>query len=169
MDGCRTFQPATQQVSTVLQQTWSGCVNGSAVALYLVQGAGHVWPPYGPGAPTNYSASAAIWKFFSNIQAAPTSAGAVSISSLQVSVQKHRHARTIVASFTLGEAVKIVETLAGRIPVHGSFSLATSGRPVSQLSVPRGVKAGKYTLTFAISDSYGRTLSLSRTIRLPAA
>jgi polyhydroxybutyrate depolymerase len=170
LDGCGSTPSSTTQVTTVLQQNWTGCVNGSAVALYLVQGAGHVWPPYGPGAPSNYSASQAIWSFFSNIQAAPTTAaGTVAIRSLQVSVQKRHFKRTVIVSFGLAEPVTIVEMLAGHRLVHASFKLAAGVTARSQLPVPRWIKRGRYTLTFAVTDAYGRTLSLTRTFKLPAA
>jgi poly(3-hydroxybutyrate) depolymerase len=53
-------------VGSVRELLWRNCAGASAVALYIVHGAGHVWPPYGPGAPQDYSASAAVWSFVSS-------------------------------------------------------------------------------------------------------
>lgn len=65
LDGCGARPTSTRQVSTVREEVWRSCADGSAVALYIVQGASHVWPPYGDGAPKDYSASAAVWSFLS--------------------------------------------------------------------------------------------------------
>jgi polyhydroxybutyrate depolymerase len=42
LDGCAAQPIQTQVVSTVTQETWSSCADGSTVALYIVRGASHV-------------------------------------------------------------------------------------------------------------------------------
>jgi polyhydroxybutyrate depolymerase len=73
VDGCASAPVVVRQVSTVIEQTWPACRGGTAVALYKIQGAVHVWPPYGTGAPTNYPTSEAVWAFLSAHRAAPFS------------------------------------------------------------------------------------------------
>ena len=65
IDSCTSTPVRVRQVSAVQQTTWTSCKAGAAVALYVVQGAGHVWPPIGIGAPRDYSASEAVWAFLS--------------------------------------------------------------------------------------------------------
>jgi poly(3-hydroxybutyrate) depolymerase len=66
IDGCTSSSYSVRQVSSVRQQTWTACTAGTTVALYVVHGAGHVWPPFGTGAPSDYSASEAVWAFLSS-------------------------------------------------------------------------------------------------------
>ena len=75
VDGCPAGPDEINHVSTVIERTWTSCRDGTAVALYMIQGAVHVWPPYGTGAPTNYPTSEAVWAFLSAHRAAPFSSG----------------------------------------------------------------------------------------------
>jgi poly(3-hydroxybutyrate) depolymerase len=69
LDGCpRGAASSATQVGPVVQQQWGPCAEGSAVALYAVQGGHHAWPgaygETGSDAPGVYDASQAIWTFF---------------------------------------------------------------------------------------------------------
>jgi polyhydroxybutyrate depolymerase len=167
VDGCSSPSPqAQQQVSTVLQQTWTSCTDRSAVALYVVQGAQHVWPPYGVGAPQDYPASEAVWAFLSAHTAAPNRPSA-SVTSLRVRTVGRK--RDLVAKFRLGEAVTLHEALLlrGRTLASKTFRLAAGAGRNTTLVSPQTARAGQYTLSFRCTDSYGRMLTLSRTLKLP--
>jgi polyhydroxybutyrate depolymerase len=78
LDGCPSDAGAsTTQVGPVVQQQWGPCAEGSAVALYAVQGGHHAWPgaygETGADAPGVYNASQAIWSFFAAHPAAALS------------------------------------------------------------------------------------------------
>ncbi len=167
LDGCAAAPVQTQQVSAVLQQTWTACTDGSAVGLYVIHGGGHDWPPYGDGSPTNYSASAAIWAFFSAHRASPTSlSGDAKLNSVRV-VRTGRK-RAVVSSFRFGELVGVQETLlAGHRSVASSTTHASKGTFKLTLAVRSQVNSGHYSLQMVLLDTYGRRLTMSRTIHLP--
>lgn len=56
--------------SGVTLETWGGCVDGTEVSLYVLQGFGHAWPggkrgsPWGDNPAAAISASEAMWTFF---------------------------------------------------------------------------------------------------------
>jgi polyhydroxybutyrate depolymerase len=167
LDGCSSQVTQSGQVSTVSQQTWGACTDGSAVALYIVHGAGHVWPPIGAGAPQDYSASEAVWAFFAAHRAAPRTVGAKLTS---VRVMRKGKSRAVVSSFRLGEPVTVVETIARghRTLLRKVFQLQRGANNVAaNLAVPHSVGAGRYTIGVAIGDQYGRKLIVLRSVRLP--
>jgi polyhydroxybutyrate depolymerase len=168
LDGCAAHPgQTTQQVSTVLQQTWTACTDGSAVGLYVIEGGGHDWPPYGVGSPTNYSASAAIWAFFSAHRASSTSlSGDAKLSSPPM--VRVGDKRTVVSTFRLDESVALHETLlAGHSSVATHTARLDKGTPRVAWVVPDQLNAGRYSLRLILQDTYGRRLTLTKTIRLP--
>jgi polyhydroxybutyrate depolymerase len=72
-DADRCPAPAAPKVAAPLTtESWTGCANGSAVSLLTVQGGGHVW--FSPGLGTAngaVDATAAIWRFFSDLRPTP--------------------------------------------------------------------------------------------------
>jgi polyhydroxybutyrate depolymerase len=167
LNGCAAQPVQTQQVSTVLQQTWTDCTDGSAVGLYVIKGGGHDWPPYGVGSPTDYPASAAIWAFLSAHRAASTSlSGDAKLSSPPVVQVGDK--RMAVSIFRLGESVALTETLfAGHRSVATHTARLAKGRSRVAWIVPAQLKAGRYSLELLLQDMYRRQLSISRMINLP--
>jgi polyhydroxybutyrate depolymerase len=167
LDGCAPAPVSSQQVSTVLQQTWTACTDGSAVGLYVIKGGGHDWPPVGAGSPTNYSASAAIWAFFSAHRASPTSLSSDAKLSSPPVVLAVGH-RTVVTTFHVGELVSVRETL-----LLGHRSLATDqtrldkGTRTVTWVLSSQIRAGRYALRLVLVDAFGRRLTVTQTIRLP--
>lgn len=166
-DGCSPTPVRSQQVSTVLQQTWTACTDRSAVGLYVIEGGGHDWPPFGPGAPPDYSASAAIWAFFAAHPADPRPL-ASEVKLLGAHVQGTSGGRTVVASFSVAESMMAQQVLkSGRTTVAvRRFRLS---RPLSKTTwlVPKSLASGRYSLQLALTDFYGRRLVLSRVVVLP--
>jgi polyhydroxybutyrate depolymerase len=68
LNGCPTATPVVTTVTSVTEQTWSGCRGGSAVALWVLQGGHHTWPGSFGLAPSDpdaqFDASAELWAFF---------------------------------------------------------------------------------------------------------
>jgi polyhydroxybutyrate depolymerase len=168
LDGCAANPVSTQQVSTVVQQTWNACTDGSAVALYVIKGGGHDWPPIGAGSPTDYSASAAIWAFFSAHRATPTSIS--SDAKLTAPPGVHPGAkRTLMSDFHLGEPVAVQETLlAGHRSVATHAARLAKGSSKLAWLMPGQLQAGRYLLRMVLQDAYGRRLTVSRTVDLPS-
>ena len=125
IDHCPATQPSMiQRVSAVEQETWSACTDGSVVAEYIVHGAGHVWPPIGTGAPSDYSASEAVWAFFSNLHAAPLTIGKDATAG-PIVVKRSGKKRTITATISLKE------------PRDGNGDLGHDSLPDREQGVPR--------------------------------
>jgi hypothetical protein len=69
----------------------------------------------------------------------------------------------------LAEQVTVQQTLngsTGRQLATITSVLRVSGKGIAYLRVPRQLKQGRYRLTLTITDSYGRTLKLTRTVRV---
>jgi hypothetical protein len=145
----------------VTQQEWSACVGGSSVALYLIHGAHHVWPPRGPGAPNEYSASAAVWAFLSAHRAASRS---LSASEASVSSVRGRLAGTqlrIRATVRAAEPVTISAMLAPLATGTRAKNIRLTRPGVHTISLdwtlPAGASIGAYSLSLLLRDRYGRT------------
>ena len=175
LDGC-TAQSSTTQVGPTSQHIWSNCNAGTTVGLYVIQGGGHVWPqpqptpPYAPtGSPdAQYYASLAIWQFLSPHRLDRIS-GDFGLSSMHV--KRHKHTRTLITTFRLSEGVRVKAVLGNghrRLAVK-TFSLSRGNQVQYNLTVPRKAKAGRYRLTFAVTDAYGRSLTLAQAFKLPGA
>ncbi len=170
LDGCAPTPVQIQQVSTVTQQTWTSCTDGTSVGLYTIQGAGHVWPPYGTGAPQDYPTSEAVWSFLSAHSAAPLSFSASEASLLSLRVTRVRRSRTAVAKFRLHEPLTVAETIGPHLsrPVRKTFQDKHPSLAQLSLSIPTRVSAGSYNDVIALQDSYGRTRIYTESIRLPS-
>jgi hypothetical protein len=171
LDGC-SAQSQSGRAGSAGVQTWSSCSGGSAVRLVVIQGGHHTWPylaPPGAAASGNpdaqFSASQAIWAFLSAHRLESIGA-AVRLSSLRV--KKTGHQRAVVASFGLDEPVSVRVTVGSHKLASKQFKLARGAQMQVTVKVPGRSKAGQYTVTFVILDSYGRQLKLARTIRLPS-
>jgi polyhydroxybutyrate depolymerase len=62
---CSGASVDVRPIPKVIERTWASCAGGSRVGLYEILGAAHVWPPAGIGAPPDYNASEAVWRFLS--------------------------------------------------------------------------------------------------------
>jgi polyhydroxybutyrate depolymerase len=181
LDGCPSPTPQNSQVGAVTQQTWRGCADGTAVALYIVQGGHHAWPG-APGLPASdpdsqYNGSEAIWAFLS-----PHRLGAASVSASLLSLRVNhlrvngsgRHSapvrrRVVVASFRLSRPLLISEAVIAHGQTVASKVLQVSlGAPASlSLVIPSRVKPGRYSARFALLDAYGDSHVITKNIRLP--
>ncbi len=169
LDGCAggSARPLTR--SNITFQTWTSCIDGSAVSLTYVGGGLHNWP----GGPTistaadpyskRYDASQAIWAFLSPHSLSPhTLAGAL----LGVSSASSGKRRTITATFALGEAINVASV----ISAHGrSWRFKNTLKGVGagkqmRINVPASAAGGRYSIKLTISDSYGRKLTVSKTV-----
>jgi polyhydroxybutyrate depolymerase len=168
LDGCSSATPESEQVSVVSQQTWSSCTDGSAVGLYVIHGADHVWPPYGVGAPQNYPTSEEVWAFLSAHRAAPSHLSASDAKLLSLRVSLGGRSRAVMSKFRLDETVTIgVQIGTVRDPVaRKTFTHRNGAHVPLRLTLPPATKAGSYEAVFTIRDSYGRELVITRTIRV---
>jgi polyhydroxybutyrate depolymerase len=167
IDGCASSPVQdVQPIPAVDQKTWTSCIDGSAVALYVIHGAQHVWPPFGVGAPNLYSASVAVWNFFRAHKAAPTTPGARGFS---FQADQRGRTRTVVVTFRSTESVIVTETLAAknRRLTRASFVINQAGRSQVTLTIPPKTKAGTYTVTTTVVDSFGRKLWVTHNVRVP--
>jgi len=70
LDGCGK-EPAREQKGSVIRETWTGCRDGTGVALVTIVGGGHAWPGGSAWAPwadvptREVDASQEMWDFFS--------------------------------------------------------------------------------------------------------
>ena len=155
----------------VSEETWSSCTDGSTVGLYIIHGAAHVWPPYGPGAPLNYPTSEEVWAFLSAHSAAPSHLSSSDVKLLSVRVRVIGRNQAVVSKFHLGEKVTIDEEIgsARNAAARKTFTLDAGAVTVLRLALALRTRAGTYQDVFKIRDSYGRQLTVSRTIRVPEA
>jgi polyhydroxybutyrate depolymerase len=172
LDGCAPGTASSSQASgPTSQQLWSGCADDSAVGLDIVQGGVHIWPGprLGAGTPDGrYEASQAIWAFFAGLRAGSLHTPDARLSSLRV--------------LAGGEASQLVLTLhlGGPVTVHATFTrrghrvasvlrpLARAGTSRLALALARG-GGGTYVASIVITDRYGRSLTVKRTVVLPGA
>lgn len=172
LDGCPATPTQTTQVGTVREQIWSSCTDGSAVGLYLIQGASHVWPPYGVGAPQDFPTSQEVWAFLRPFRAAPLTltSGDVRLLSLKVALGRGR--RMLVASWATGEPLTIKAVLGPHQRLALLTSLTSTQPSLSTapgqltIRVPAKMAAGVYSVVFTIVDTYGRRLTVTRTVHL---
>jgi polyhydroxybutyrate depolymerase len=168
LDGCPPqTAPQTSTVGPVTQQTWGPCVDGSAVALYLLAGGHHTWPgSYGlsrsdPDA--QYNASEAIWAFFAAHPGASVTRPTAGLLQLSTASQQR-----IVTVLRLGESVSVRETLVQgqRRPASKNGFLLAGAQVSLVLVVPLRFGRGRASLKLMIHDAYGRVLQLARGIYL---
>jgi polyhydroxybutyrate depolymerase len=182
LDGCPAPTPQNQQAGAVTQQAWSRCADGTAVALYIVQGGHHAWPG-APGLPASdpdsqYNGSEAIWAFLAphRIGGATGSASLLSLGVNHLSINASgRHAtpvrrRVVVASFRLSRPLLITEAIVarGHTVVSKVFRVSLGLRVRLSLVIPSLVKPGRYSARFTLLDGYGDSHVISKNIRLPA-
>jgi polyhydroxybutyrate depolymerase len=171
LDGCTGARSIAQLTPATQATTWNSCTDGSAVGLYVIQGGHHAWPgTYGLAASdpdAQYNASEGIWAFFA---AHPWTGSATLPSASLVSLRYKRvgQRRRVLAAFRLAEAVTVTESLTarGRTFVTSTLHLGRSALASPILGVPRKAKRGNYMLEIRVQDSYGRSLSLLRKIRV---
>jgi polyhydroxybutyrate depolymerase len=172
MDGCAAESPSSSTApGPTTQQLWSGCADGSAVGLYVVTGGTHVWPGpqhLVPGPDARYNASEAIWAFFAAHRAGSLRTPDAQLSSLQVRLRGHT--RDVVFTLSLGEGLVVRATLARASRAVSSARLLL-GRGVAVVSLPAAQSSGsgRYIARLVLTDPYGRSLTLVRTVDLASA
>jgi polyhydroxybutyrate depolymerase len=169
LDGCPAGRPATAQAGSALQRTWAPCADGSSVAFYLIQGGHHVIPG-SPGLPASdpdaqFGAAQAVWAFFAAHKAGSLHAPSATLVSVRNRRSGSQH--QLLATLRLGEkaTAKTVLRSGGRV-VKSKLARLRPGRRVIALQLPAGLRAGLYTVTIRVQDSYGRVLSTSRSVGL---
>jgi polyhydroxybutyrate depolymerase len=167
LNGCAPAPvAATAPLPVVSQQVWSACTDRSAVSLVLVQGGHHIWPPYGPGAPTNYSASLTVWSFLSSHTAAPLSltTSDARLVSLRASPTR-RGATRFTATLRVAEPLTVVATLGSSQARRRTIYLTRLGPRTVTVSWSFHVPAGRsYRVALTFRDSYGRTRRVTRSV-----
>ena len=167
LDGCAA-QPvsAVRPLRVVSQHTWTVCADGSAVSLILVQGAAHVWPPAGVGAPTGYSASQAVWAFLSSRRAAPSSLTPSDARLLSLRASRAPGGGTrLTATLRVSEPLTVTASLASGSP-RRAFYFHRSGSRAVTASWTLAVGAhGHHRVVLTLRDSYGRTRQLTRSVK----
>lgn len=168
---CSSTMQQRQPVAAVTELTWPSCASGTSVALYEVIGGGHDWPPYGLNAPQNYPTSQAVWNFLSAHRASPTSLSSSDARLLGVRVALASGKRVVTASFRLDEPVAVTETLSAhrKGTVRNRASLLSGSNVQLRLVLSSRVTAGRYRLTLALKDSFGRAASFSQIVTVHAA
>jgi polyhydroxybutyrate depolymerase len=170
LDGCPPAPPRTSQApGPTIRRIWTGCADGSAVGLNVVEGGGHTWPGPQLGSSTpdgRYGASAAIWAFFAAHRAGSLRNPDGRLSSVRVKLG--RRTRQVEMTLSLGERLAIRAALSrNRRRIGVVRRSLTPGDAVHVLlRVPHTAGAGPYSLSILLRDAYGRTLRLARTINL---
>ncbi len=166
LDGCALAPvSAARPLQVVSQQTWSLCADASAVSLVLLQGAAHVWPPIGAGAPANYSASRAVWAFLSAHRAAPSSLTASDAKLLSLRVRPAAGGRTrLVATLRISEPLTVAASLASRSSPKTIRYYKLGPRTVTAAWAFSGGSHGHHRVVLTLRDSYGRTRQFTRTV-----
>jgi polyhydroxybutyrate depolymerase len=173
LDGCQPAPPSLSQApGPTNRRIWTGCADGSAVGLNVVVGGGHIWPGPQLGSSTpdgRYGASAAIWAFFAAHRAGSLRNPDARLSSVRVKLG--RPTREVELTLSLGERLTIRAALSrNRRSVGVVRRSLTPGDAVHvMLQVPHNARAGAYSLSILLTDAYGRTLRLARTINLVRA
>ncbi len=173
LDGCPPAPPSTSRApGPTNRRIWTGCADGSAVGLNVVVGGGHTWPGPQLGSSTpdgRYGASAAIWAFFAAHRAGPLRKPDARLSSVRVKLG--HPTREVELTLSLGERLTVRAALSrNRRTVAAVRRSLTPGDAVHfKLRVPQNARAGPYSLSILLTDAYGRTLRLARTIDLVRA
>lgn len=156
---------AARPLPVVTQQTWTSCADGSSVALILVQGAAHVWPPIGVGAPPNYSASQAVWAFLSPHRAAPSSLSASDAKLLSLRASPASGRRTsFTATLRVSEPLTVTASLASGSPRKAIHLYKVGPRTVTVAWTFAISTHGSYRVVVTLRDSYGRTRRVTRSV-----
>jgi dienelactone hydrolase len=170
LDGCSS-QSQTTQVGPTTQTTWSTCNDGTSVAEYVVNGGSHAWPgaPGLTGADAQYNATQAVWSFLSQHRGTTVTTAEARLISLHVAGGGRRKLQGVVRVTESAVQVKLTLARHRRTVVSKTFALLRGSRTLPAIAVPRSVPKGPVTVTLKISDSYGRRLTISRTLQVPAA
>jgi polyhydroxybutyrate depolymerase len=169
-DNC-SVTSSSATVGPTVQTVWSSCVDQTKVGEYVVQGGIHAFPhlnaPSGQTMPDyKYNGSLAIWQFLST-QRLSASTPTVTFSS--VSVRRPGKRRICVLSIRAGEPLSLQVTFANRSHrvLVKQLTSQKSGAVRFSLGVPSNVSAGRYKLSVKLTDTYGRTLTVTRSLQVP--
>jgi polyhydroxybutyrate depolymerase len=168
LDGCAASSSSSAS-GTVSAQSFSHCRDGSGVSLYVIQGGTHQWPRGGSAGPDgSFDAAQAVWAFFAAHPGSSSTRIPASLRSVQIS-QRGR-TRSVTAALALDGGASAAAGLSRGGRTAASTHAHLAGRTTSlSLAVPAGASAGAYVLTIRLTDPYGRHLTLTRSLALPAA
>jgi polyhydroxybutyrate depolymerase len=171
LDGCSS-PSQTSQVGPTAQTTWSQCNEGTTVGEYVLAGGLHRWPgsPGSVGPDAQYAAAPALWSFLSQHSLTSPSKVSATLSSVRVSGGRSRRVRVVLAPLveTSVLAVVTLTTRRHRVASKRFNGLGPGPQAPLVLPVPKHTKRGRYTLQLGLRDSYGRTLTIVRTISVPS-
>ncbi len=166
-DGC-AGAPSASTAGLVSQQAWNQCNDASGVDEYVIQGGKHVWPsPRVTGPDGQLDAAQAIWSFFAQHPGTSPTIASARLASLRV---RGGPARELRATLSTGDPARVrlrLLTRAGRQLAAKNFNVARTASVDLRLPVPRRIGRGRYSVSVELTDSYGRRLTIVRSVRLP--
>jgi pimeloyl-ACP methyl ester carboxylesterase len=168
LNGC-SAQSTSSQVGPTTQTTWSSCDDGSSVAEYVVNGGTHVWPgPGTAGADAQYDAAQAVWSFLSVHRSSAVTTAEAKLVSLHVRGGHQRKVQAVIRVMESSVQVQVTLTAHGHAVTSKKFTLLQGTRAGLTLPVPSHARQSPATVKFAFLDSYGRRLTVVRSIRIPS-
>ena len=122
-----------------------------------------MWPPYGVGAPTNYSASLAVWAFLSSHTGAPLSLTTSDAKLISIRASPSASGRTkFTATLRVAEPLTVTATLASGTPQKTIRLYRVGPRTVSvSWTFPAGSQRS-FQVVLILRDAYGRTRRVTR-------
>jgi len=168
INGCSP-QSTTSQIGPTVQTTWSSCDDGSSVAEYVVNGGTHIWPgsPGTVGADAQYDAAQALWSFLSAHQSSAVTTAEAKLVSLRVRGGRPRKLQAVIRVMESSVQVQVTLTAHGHGLTSKKFTLLQGAGDGLTLLVPSHARQSQATVKFAFVDSYGRRLTVVRSIRIP--
>jgi poly(3-hydroxybutyrate) depolymerase len=147
----------------VHRQQWGPCVDGSQVGLYVLTGGYHTWPGTSSAhyPDSGYNASLAVWQFFSPLRAS-------SLHTPDASLVRAVGGKHVRVTLRLGEPVTVKAVLrrGGRTLVSVTKRLPAGSAAAFSIA-PHKASRGTARLIVTIRDSYGRSETIARSVRLP--
>lgn len=170
LNGCSP-ESQTTQVGPTVQTTWSRCNDGTSVAEYVVNGGSHAWPgaPGSTGADAQYNATQAVWSFLSQHRGTAVATAEAQLVSLGVKGGLPRKVQGVVRVSESAVQVQLTVASHRHTVASKTFNLLQGSRALPVITVPRSVPKGPGTITLTVSDSYGRRLTISRTVQIPGS
>jgi polyhydroxybutyrate depolymerase len=156
-------------VGVISSNGWDSCNDASGVGLVVIAGGTHQWPGLGAsGADAQYDAANQIWAFFVAHPGSPAKGVSATVTSLAVQrSQLKGSVRAVIDVREANVALRAVVSHSGHVVTSKTFSLARSPNSPVVVSLPRGVSAGRYSVTLTLSDAYGRRTKIVRSVVIP--
>lgn len=159
LDSC-TAQSSSSTAGPVTQTVWNSCDDSAGVELDVTAGGTHQWPANG---------AERVWAFFAAHPGMSATAPSAALSS--VAVHRSRAKLSVQAAFSVGEAqvaLRVTVKRGGHTVTSKAFTLARSTHQAVVLQLPAKAAGGRYSLSLALMDSYGRRLTAVRSVTVPS-